>query len=240
MLLWTEEWLWANQQQEACWGQSRQDGDNVAFTSVLGSLLSHEVFADEEAAILVFLEAEHWHTVQLWINEAWSANDVSHERNAPPKDWVNQEWSQFYQGSASECEHWEKDNVLEQEGGWRDLERDFGRETLIDEVELNLSLVGVVLLDEPNIFISVEWRIWVAFRLLLRRADVRHCLYTMLQENVPHFWFLRVVEHTKEHIFFSLLEGVLHASHLILHRFTFLTASLDRKECHNIIWPRIL
>lgn len=66
----------AGEEQKAHAREESNKGCNVALTGVLASLLAHKVLADEHVAVLVLIEAEHWHAMQLTVNETTGAHDV--------------------------------------------------------------------------------------------------------------------------------------------------------------------
>ena len=68
--------------------ESGEDADDVAFTCPLSTLTSHEVFGDDDGAVLVSLVSEPRHIVEGGIDDTSRANDPHDDGDSEPHQLV--------------------------------------------------------------------------------------------------------------------------------------------------------
>lgn len=111
--------------------------------------------------------------------------------------------------------------------------------TFIDKIKLDLSIVCVSRLEEPQIFSSVKFFIRIALEFLLGCTDVRDSLNAMASKYIADINIICIVQNTEESIFFSLFIGILNSSEFVVNTITFITSLFHSKKSDYIVWARI-
>lgn len=159
----TEENFSSYEKQEAEWENSANDWSNVSLACILTPLLRHKPFAHVHAPVLIFLEAGNWHSVRLRINDSTRADNVSKQCNKPPEFRVDQLWTKLHKQRNEECQQSKEHDVLDKDCGKRQLQRHITVQSLVNVIQLDLSFVRVVFLQEPQVCNFVKFLSWVAF-----------------------------------------------------------------------------
>lgn len=214
---------------------------DVAFCTVLTTRAAHEIVLNHDFAVLILTEAEHRHVVQHRVDYATSADEVATPGDSYPKHLIDEIILNRDENSDEDGQKDEQDRVFGHNLREWLLKRHIVVESLVDEVELLLYLIGRVLLDTPDVLHLIEVTI-TTLDNHLSASEVRDSNKIVLFKDGPRR--LRMVYDAKESrdlecVFRSVIR-VCGAPHFTQNEVAIIAPIAHREKGNQVVRSRVL
>jgi hypothetical protein len=105
-----------------------------------------------------------------------------------------------------------------------------------------VSIIELVLLDQPDLLLSIKFIAVVTLNLTPRSSDIGHRLELVLGEDLPDSLIFSIVDNRKENrsVRLLLVVGVRRSSEFPVHFIALDTARFDRKYRDNVVRSWVL